>query len=105
MPLDPDERLFRRDLLTYFRRAQVKYLRQVLAHFVGFLNSMGSDINGLRLHAQSQGLAGAVDQRAALGQHDPFFQVLPLAQPHELIALQNLQLKRPTANRQKERQE
>jgi hypothetical protein len=59
---------------------------------------MRSGVNGLRFQAQCQRLAGAIHDGASLGKNDPFFQVLPLAEPFELLALQDLQLKRPAAN-------
>ena len=66
---------------------------------------MGSDVNRLRLQAQCQWLAAAVVQRTALGQDDPFLQMLALAEAHQLVALENLQVKRASADDQKNQQE
>jgi hypothetical protein len=61
---------------------------------------MRTNVDRLGLHAERQRFAGAIDHRPALRQHNPFFQVLPLPQAHELVALHHLELKRTTANGQ-----
>src|SRR6185436_13702636 len=93
LPLDPDKWFIRFELRANFGLVCVENLRQRLAHHGGILNSSWPDVNRLRLQTQGKRLAGAIEQCAALGQHRPFFQMLSLAEPLEIAALQDLQLK------------
>ena len=65
---------------------------------------MRTRVDRLRFHAKRQRFAGAVEQSAAFGQHDPFFQMLPLAELHQFFALQHLQLNGASADDQKQSQ-
>jgi hypothetical protein len=93
LPLDPHERFIGREFLNDRRRIHAESLSQALGRGPRLFDAMGASINRLPFEAQCERLAGAVENRAALGQNDPFLEMLFLSQQLELFALEDLQLK------------
>src|SRR5262245_43875975 len=105
LPLDPNKRLVRGQLLLHFDNVKIENFGERFAQACRIMNSMRTGINRLRFQTQSQWLTCTVHDCTSFRKYNPFLEMLSFPESFELFTLENLKLKCPSRSHNKKHQE
>src|SRR5262245_23498009 len=101
LPLDPNKRLVRRQLLLHFDNVKIENFGERFAHACRIMDSMRTGIHRLRFQTQRQRLTCTVHDRTSFRKYDPFLEMLSFPESFELFPLEDLELKCPSGSHNK----